>query len=226
MNHKQMPRLGSAIASTILSVFWAVSLVGVDQAQAAVLTYQIDIDYTDRSYFKVDTSLLTGIGDEGYEQIPVIEGRLYYFTLAESGGKEYFDLATAAALFFEGDFDGLRASGSDYVAHETISDPDDEPGASPFYMVEERYTSWDIFGTSFSFYFGHERRYFNYQSYIDDGSLILEGYVPLARYPTWGEVVSYTLVNTETVPEPLTAGGTALALAGLTWLKHKKKMAA
>jgi hypothetical protein len=35
-------------------------------------------------------------------------------------------------------------------------------------------------------------------------------------------------VNTEAepVPEPLTAGGTALALAGLTWLKHKKKMAA
>jgi hypothetical protein len=40
--------------------------------------------------------------------------------------------------------------------------------------------------------------------------------------------VYYTLVNTEPepVPEPLTAGGTALALAGLSWLKHKKKMAA
>jgi hypothetical protein len=44
--------------------------------------------------------------------------------------------------------------------------------------------------------------------------------------------VSYTLVDTaaepvpEPVPEPLTAGGTALALAGLSWLKHKKKMAA
>ena len=39
---------------------------------------------------------------------------------------------------------------------------------------------------------------------------------------------SYTLVATEPepVPEPLTAGGTALALAGLSWLKHKKKMAA
>jgi hypothetical protein len=37
--------------------------------------------------------------------------------------------------------------------------------------------------------------------------------------------VFYTLVNTEPVPEPLTAGGTALALAGLSWLKHKKKMA-
>jgi hypothetical protein len=33
--------------------------------------------------------------------------------------------------------------------------------------------------------------------------------------------VFYTLV-----PEPLTSGGTALALAGLSWLKHKKKTAA
>jgi hypothetical protein len=35
-------------------------------------------------------------------------------------------------------------------------------------------------------------------------------------------------VNTEPepVPEPLTSGGTALALAGLSWLKQKKKMAA
>ncbi|MEG4235681.1 PEP-CTERM sorting domain-containing protein, partial [Microcoleus sp. Pol11C3] len=39
--------------------------------------------------------------------------------------------------------------------------------------------------------------------------------------------VYYTLMNTEAepVPEPLTAGGTALAFAGLSWLKHKKKMA-
>ncbi|MBE9096275.1 PEP-CTERM sorting domain-containing protein [Tychonema sp. LEGE 07203] len=39
--------------------------------------------------------------------------------------------------------------------------------------------------------------------------------------------VSYTLVDTaaEPVPEPITAAGTALALSGLSWLKHKKKMA-
>jgi hypothetical protein len=30
----------------------------------------------------------------------------------------------------------------------------------------------------------------------------------------------------EAVPEPLTAGAAALALAGLSWLKHKKKMTA
>jgi hypothetical protein len=39
--------------------------------------------------------------------------------------------------------------------------------------------------------------------------------------------VSYTLVDTaaEPVPEPITVAGTALALAGLSWLKHKQKMA-
>ncbi|HEY9296595.1 MAG TPA: hypothetical protein VIQ31_09510, partial [Phormidium sp.] len=76
MNHKQMPRLGSAIASTILSLFWAVSLVGVDKAQAAVLTYKIG-DSSSLSFLKVDTSSLTGIG---VEQIAVSEGRFYGYT--------------------------------------------------------------------------------------------------------------------------------------------------
>jgi hypothetical protein len=202
-----------------------VSLIGVDKAQAAVLTYQIN--YDDRSYVKVDTSLLTGIGYEGsgYEQIPVIEGRLYDFTLGVTGAKEYYDLATAIAHFFERDFRGLWASGGDRVTQGYIYIPTPDESGTPFYMVEERYTSWDINFSGFSSYFEYSRRYFNYQSYIDDGSLILEFYQPLSRYPRWGDV-SYTLVNTETVPEPLTAGGTALALAGLSWLKQKKKMAA
>ena len=38
-----MPRLGSAIASTILS-FAALSLAGVDQVQAAVFTYNFNVD--------------------------------------------------------------------------------------------------------------------------------------------------------------------------------------
>jgi hypothetical protein len=61
MSHKLLPRLGSAIASTILS-YAAVSLVGVDKAQAAVLTY--NINGSNLSVFKLDTSLLTGIEQE------------------------------------------------------------------------------------------------------------------------------------------------------------------
>jgi len=68
-----MPRLGSAIASTILSLCSAVSLVGVDKAQAAVLTYNFKIEGVGNGFFKVDNSSLTGIGEE---QVAVSEGRL------------------------------------------------------------------------------------------------------------------------------------------------------
>ena len=60
MSHKLLPRLGSAIASTILSLFWAVSLVGVDQAQAAVFTFNFDCDDA-TGVFKVDNFSITGI---------------------------------------------------------------------------------------------------------------------------------------------------------------------
>src|SRR4028119_1072114 len=110
MSYKLMPRLGSAIASTILSLFSAVSLVGVDQAQAAVFTYNLDAgtsSFSPRSrgisYFKVDNSSVTGIGAE---YIPVSEGRLYEYTLA--GGQEYYDLAGLSTLFWRGEFLGLQ----------------------------------------------------------------------------------------------------------------------
>jgi hypothetical protein len=83
MNHKLLPRLGSAIASTILSVFWAVSLVGVDQAQAAVFTFNFDGDDAG-GVFKVDNSSVTG---RGVETIAVSEGRLY--TWLTSGFNRY-----------------------------------------------------------------------------------------------------------------------------------------
>jgi hypothetical protein len=215
MNQKQMPRLGSAIASTILSVFSAVSLVGVDKAQAAVLTYQID--YDERSYFKVDTSLLTGIGYEGYEEIPVFEGRYYGFTVP--GGRPYYDLAgLATVLFYQREFRGLFASGSDNVSGK-FSFPGDEV-EPPFYFEYSIGTSWYT-------YYGSEGTVLN--GYYDSYRAYNGG--PWDRWERsfYSDVpVSLTLVNTEPspVPEPLSAGGTALALAGLSWLKHKKKMAA
>ncbi|MEG4861664.1 hypothetical protein QUB75_30375 [Microcoleus sp. K1-B6] len=73
MSQKLRPRLGSAIASTILSLFSAVSLVGVDKAQAAVLTYSFDMAHNvGHGFFKVNNSSLTGIG---LEQVAVSEGR-------------------------------------------------------------------------------------------------------------------------------------------------------
>ena len=215
MSQKLMPRLGSAIASTILS-YAALSFVGVDKAQAALLTF--NIDGSTLSVFKVNTSSLTGIGSE---QIAVSEGRFYGATL--EGGKEYYNLAGESALFYQGDFRGLNAGGSDNVIREIIIPPGEPFG--PLYVKIDRRISWRIetvpsalssVGSLFESY------YDEYTTYNSDSPRQSN------RYYLRDRPVSYTLVNTEAepVPEPLTAGGTALALAGLSWLKHKKKMAA
>ncbi len=215
MSHKLLPRLGSAIASTILS-YAALSFVGVDKAQAAVLTFNINGSNLD--YFKVDTSSLTGIG---VESSAVSEGRFYSYTL--EGGKEYYNLAGKSALFDQGVFRGLYASGGDYVIRELIIPPGEPFG--PLYVKWNGGISWQIetYRTSFtpwrSVLNGYTEEYISYNG----GSGRLTNREIYRDRP-----VSYTLVNTEPspVPEPLTAGGTALALAGLSWLKHKKKMAA
>jgi len=216
MSHKLLPRLGSAIASTILSLFSAVSLVGVDKAQAATLTYQIGD--SNLSYFKVNNSSLTGIGDQ---YIAVSEGRFYGYTLG--GGKEYNNLAGAAAVFSQGDFRGLQTGGGDQVIRELIIPPDEPFG--PLYIKWDRRISWRIetFRTSFttwgSLLDGYSEEYTTYNG--DSPRRTDRGF--FRDIP-----VSYTLVDTapEPVPEPIAAGGTALGLAGLSWLKHKKKMAA
>jgi hypothetical protein len=217
MNHKQMPRVGSAIASTILSVFWAVSLVGVDKAQAAKLSYNLDADVASGS-FKLDNSSVTGIG---VEQIAVSEGILYtVLTLApyKRQPKEYYDLAGFRAVFVQGEFRGLEAYGEDYLTPEDNIIPADELGG-PYYTDNSGGLYWSISTSpsetySASFFSGYS------QVLISDYAIDRRVY---SNVP-----VSYTLVGAEPepVPEPLTAGGTALALAGLSWLKHKKKMAA
>jgi hypothetical protein len=198
-------------------VFSAVSLVGVDKAQAAVLTYNFLWD--SRNFLKVDTSSLTEVGN-GYSVGTVSEGRFYGYT---SEGQEYNNFAGLTAIFLEGDFFGVQAGGS-YASTTDYIIPPDEPYGPRF----ERVTTdgyWQIVGPSFESYSETWRRLVNYQSYIEDGSIVIESAVREGRSRMETNII-YTLVDTEPVPEPLTAGGTALALAGLTWLKHKKKMAA
>jgi len=220
MSYKQMPRLGSAIASTILSVFWAVSLVGVDKAQAAVLTYNFDGDDAN-GFFKVDNSSLTGTGIE-VEAIAVSQGRLYTwltsgFNRYKRQPKEYFDLAGATAYFYQGNFRGLRASGFDELTPEDNIIVDE---GETYYTNNTGHVVWsmDTYGLT------DEMWTSVFQGYYE----VILGSCCVDRRIVYGTPVSYTLVNTEPspVPEPLTAGGTALALAGLSWLKHKKKMAA
>ncbi len=86
------------------------SLVGVDKAQAAVLTYNFDIGTGGGSgFFKVDNSSLRGIG---YQEIAVSEGRLNTPFILEplfEERKEYYNLAGATAIFCEGGFYGMHS---------------------------------------------------------------------------------------------------------------------
>ena len=219
MSYKQMPRLGSAIASTILSVFGAVSLVGVDKAQAAVLTYNFDAESGSASgFFKVDNSSVTGID---VETIAVSQGRLYTgFNLAayKKQPKEYYDLAGATAYFYQGDFRGLRAGGEDYFTPE---DNIWEDEGVPYYTDYSGGLSWSMATNGITSDDMWTSLFWGYQE-------VIFGPCCIARRIVYDTPVSFTLVDTQPspVPEPLTAGGTALALAGLSWLKHKKKMAA
>jgi hypothetical protein len=218
MNHKQMPRLGRAIASTILSVFGAVSLVGVDKAQAAVLTYNFDAEGEASGFFKVDNSSLTGIEGEG---IAVSQGRLYTrLTLApyKKQPKEYYDLAGATAYFYQGGFRGLQTYGGDYFTPEYNIWEDE---GVPYYTNYGGGLSWSINTIGGP---PDDRWTSLFSGYQE----VVFGSCCVARQIIYDTPVSFTLVDTEAepVPEPLTAGAAALALAGLSWLKHKKKMAA
>jgi hypothetical protein len=218
MSNKLKPRLGSAIASTILSLFSAVSLVGVDQAQAAQLTYNFQIENgVGSGFFKVDNSSLTGIG---YEKVAVSEGILNSEFYVPNGygpkwvyGLLYLEtLGGANAVFYQGDFLGLRDSRSDngwYKGSTVTASWSFDLYPTNAGMLTSRFSGYkDTYVPYAPFYFpsGHG----HYITQVNDA------------------LVSYTLVDTEPepVPEPLTAGGTALALAGLSWLKQKKKMAA
>jgi hypothetical protein len=233
MSQKQRQRLGSAIASTILSVFSAVSLVGVDKAQAAVLTYNVQIENGGGSgFFKVDNSSLTGIG---VEYVTVSEAMFNVFPSGPwriSDNYNYNNLTErAGAVFYQGAFRGLSTGDSvNGLSYEYYY-----PGENPEYpngggWVQRGSASWEITTRQSD----HPSMWTSRISGYVEGRLEIRGRTPWTEiYDEYREdlddaEVYYTLVDTEPspVPEPLTAGGTALALAGLSWLKHKKKMAA
>jgi len=122
-----------------------------------------------------------------------------------SGG-DYLYLQTlggAKAVFYQGDFLGLRDSRSDSGSYKgsTIR-------ASWSFDLYRNASMWT---SRFSGFYE--------QTNCGGGPYSAPCYPPTLRQVNDAEVYY-------TVPEPLTAGGTALALAGLSWLKHKKKKAA
>ena len=236
MSYKQMPRLGSAIASTILSLFSAVSLVGVDKAQAAVLTYNFHEEtYGYNGFFKVDNSSLTGIG---VEYVTVSEGEFNGFRLDPSlyvDDYSYNNLAErASAVFYQGAFRGLATGQSVNGFRGFYYYPRELPWLPYGQYSETRGSaSWEIVTRALdnpsmwtSRISGYSENRSEWDRVIEKTQGSKEVYV--SREEIDDAEVYYTLVDTEPepVPEPLTAGGTALALAGLTWLKHKKKRAA
>lgn len=190
MNRKQRQRFGSAIASTILS-YAALSLVGVDKTQAAVLTYNFQVEKGGGSgFFKFSDSSLTGIGSE---KIAVGEGR---FNTPIRVYKNDYDLAGAIALFNQGNFRGLQASGVEYATREEARGGTDyikfESRATWYMGTEEAISTWA------SYFWGYgETIVSNRQGYLGRGRTIISS----AR-------VSYSLVDTaaEPVPEPITFG--------------------
>lgn len=224
MNQQHRQRLQRAIANTILSCA-VLSLAGTDKAQAAVLTYNLKVDGGGPSgFFKFSNSSLAGIGDE---EIAVAEGKMGFTAPSDSSVKlnvkPYNDLTGAIALFYQGEFRGLRASGGDSATTEINTRYPGEPGG-PYYIKYSSSASWsmDTNGRSGSDIW---RSYFSgyRQLIISDKDRVLA----ISDRIIINDSVSYTLVDTvsEPVPEPITIAGTALALAGLSWLKHKKKMA-
>jgi hypothetical protein len=249
MSYKLRPRLGSAIASTILSVFSAVSLVGVDKAQAAVLSFNFHEEtYGYNGFFKVDDSSLTRIG---VEEVRVSEGIFLGFRLGPhlfTTNYPYYILTQRArAVFYQGAFRGLEAADANegwrakFYPSQLPAEFADYYGH--YYGESSWYASWDsraraswqittrgpddpsMWTSRISGYKEHrEETYWINDRYPVRTPTKVDEY----RDELNSSEVYYTLVDTEPspVPEPLTAGGTALALAGLSWLKHKKKRAA
>jgi|GEM_PF-656393 len=243
-----MPRLGSAIASTILSVFGAVSLVGVDKAQAVQLTFNFhEKTYGYNGFFKVDTSSLTGIGVEevtvsegifsGFPpEFPIMPNNFGYNSLTQK----------AKAVFYQGVFRGLEATdavkGRILKSYPTSELPAEFAGYGQYggswYVIWQASASayWQIATRGPDHPSMWTSRISGYGEYREEREWISQVFndvrtpkkVDQYRRELNSAEVYYTLVKTEPepVPEPLTAGGTALALAGLSWLKHKKKMAA
>ncbi|MGL5060095.1 MAG: PEP-CTERM sorting domain-containing protein [Microcoleus sp.] len=223
MNRQHRQRLQRAIGTTILGCA-ALLVATANPAKAATLSYTFEVEQGRVSgFFKLNNSSLTGIGSE---EIAVSEGKLNGLTATFKDfyglqGKEYYDLAGAKAVFERGEFQGLIARGSDSSTREINIPPEVEGG--PFYTRYNGSAAWYMAINGGPLFWGYKEVLITYSSggqllqQMDRGAGPRFDYVP----------ITYTLVDTaaEPVPEPITIAGTALAIAGLSWLRQKKKQA-
>ena len=121
-------------------------------------------------------------------------------------------MAGAKAVFYQGVFRGLNARGTDQAT--TVRQVSES-----VYVTWRARTDWDMF----TLYLSDPTKWTSVLFAGESLSITpSDGSTPIS---VLNLVRDRPIIYTP-VPEPLTVGGTALALAGLSWLKHKKKMAA
>jgi hypothetical protein len=225
---KNTRNIVAVLAGTAIG-YGAIATAYMPLAKAAVLTYNFESPRLASGFIKFSNSGITGIG---VEEASISEGRLNTVFVAGLEGpssaeyrlprREYYDLAGTIALFFEGEFRGIKARGSDRLT-EVVDIPD--TGFGEYYTRYESGASWSLDTNGLS----NPGRWISvFEGYTETYLYARTHFLAVARspYPRDANVL-YTLADTATeplpVPEPMTVAGTALALGSFVGLKHRKK---
>jgi hypothetical protein len=209
--------------------YGAISIADMPIARSAVLTYNLKAPGFASGLVKFSNSGIVGIG---IEEATVSEGRLNTVFVAGLAGpsspeyrlprREYYDLAGAIALFFEGEFRGIKARGSDRLT-EVVDIPD--TGFGEYYTRYESGAAWSLDTNGLS---NPGRWISGFEGYTETYIYARTHFLGVERSPyRSGNTMLYELADTaaEPVPEPMTVAGTALALVGFAGFKQRKKMA-
>jgi hypothetical protein len=209
--------------------YGAISTADMPIARSAVLTYNLESPRVASGFVKFSNSGIAGIG---IEEAKVSEGRLNTVFVAGLAGpsspeyrlprREYYDLAGAKALFFEGEFRGIKARGSDGFI-EVVDIPD--TGFGEYYTRYESGASWSLDTNGLS---NPGRWISGFEGYTATYIYARTHFLGVERSPyPYGNTMLYELADTaaEPVPEPMTVAGTALALVVFAGFKQRKKMA-
>ncbi|MCC3602658.1 MAG: PEP-CTERM sorting domain-containing protein [Microcoleus sp. PH2017_29_MFU_D_A] len=209
--------------------YGAISIADMPIARSAVLTYNLKAPGFASGLVKFSNSGIVGIG---IEEATVSEGRLNTVFVAGLAGpsspeyrlprREYYDLAGAIALFFEGEFRGIKARGSDRLT-EVVDIPD--TGFGEYYTRYESGAAWSLDTNGLS---NPGRWISGFEGYTETYIYARTHFLGVERSPyRSGNTMLYELADTaaEPVPEPMTVAGTALALVGFAGFKQTKKMA-
>jgi hypothetical protein len=221
MTNKTAKRLVSALLATALS-YAAISAVATFKAQAAVLTYNFSVAGSSGGFFKVDSASFQqqeNSSDSKHQFALISEGQ-FNFVDPFSNPKPY-SLVGSKVLFYDGKIGALLASGGGRI----VEAGDPRGGAISF----DRRLFWKFFGYTHGYspsLYATSLATLIHEVLITprSGSQLIE-----RKIFRLNQDVSYTLVNetnidgAESVPEPITMAGTALAIAGFAAFKNRRR---